>query len=127
VDTAVAELFELREKARELFGEIDEALAVTEILEAVFVRLAANLLGEEFFEPIDRIDDERLERGSDREEVVDRRDDIGPVLRPREAGDVEVRRAAFGIEEDRSRGRRRRGSICRRPRARKGRGAWRLG
>ena len=101
MDAALAELFEQGEKAGELLGEINETLAVAEILKAILVCFATDFLDEEFFGPVDRVDDERLVTMLDREQVGDRGEQLGPRAGTREAGDVEMGGAALGVDEHR--------------------------
>ena len=101
MDAALAELFEQGEKAGELLGEINETLAVAEILKAILVCFATDFLDEKFFGPVDRVDDERLVTMLDREQVGDRGEQLGPRTGTREAGDVEMGGAALGVDEHR--------------------------
>ena len=57
MNTAVAELFQHSQKAGELLGQVDVTLAVAEVFEALLVGLAADLLDEELFGPVDGVDD----------------------------------------------------------------------
>jgi len=91
------------EEAGELLGQNDPALAIPEVLDAVLVRLPAQVLDQPLFQPVGGVDDQRLERMVRLRELGDRGADLVPGRSGIEPDDVEVVGAAFRIEEDRLR------------------------
>ena len=89
------------EKFGEFLCQDNVAFPITKILDGIFVRFPADMLGQTFFRPIAGIQNQRFELVRSSGEVSDRPGDVLPSGDIRESGDVEMRSAALGIEEDR--------------------------
>ena len=89
------------QKAGELLGQVDVTFTVAEVFQTLLVGLAADLLDEELFGPVDGVYNQGLKPMVGSEQVANGGEQFGPGAGPGETGDVEVGGATLGIEEHR--------------------------
>ena len=103
VHAALDQLIERIQQAAELLHQIGVALAVAELLDALFLCLVADVAAAQQLRPVHRVDDERAAQARVSDALLDQTEQHHPAGRLRRAGDVHVLGAALGVDEQRIR------------------------
>ena len=103
VHAALDQLIERIQQAAELLHQIGVALAVAELLDALFLCLVADVAAAQQLRPVHRVNDERAAQARVGNALLDQTEQHDPAGRLRRTGDVHVLCAALGVDEQRIR------------------------